>query len=86
MFWTLLLIHYHADNLNANITTKIAYSTYSKCGQAMTPMLKVVQREYPDAWAQCQETSTPTLRGRKPRPALLAMGEDREKNREKADD
>jgi hypothetical protein len=40
MFWTLLLIHYHADNLNANITTKIAYSTYSKCGQAMTPMLK----------------------------------------------
>ena len=85
MFWTLLLIHYHADNLNSNITTKIAYSTYSKCGQAMTPMLKVVQREYPDAWAQCQETSTPTLRP-KPRPALLAMGEDREKNREKADD
>jgi hypothetical protein len=85
MFWTLLLIHYHADNLNANITTKIAYSTYSKCGQAMTPMLKVVQREYPDAWAQCQETLTPTMRP-KPRPALLAMGEDREKNREKADD
>jgi hypothetical protein len=51
----------------------------------MTPMLKVVQREYPDAWAQCLETSTPTLRP-KPRPALLAMGEDREKNREKADD
>jgi hypothetical protein len=30
MFWTVLLIHYHADNLDANVTAKVAYSTYSK--------------------------------------------------------
>jgi hypothetical protein len=70
MFWTVLLIHYHAETLDANITAKIAYSTFSKCGQAMQPMLKVVQREYPKAWAQCEETSTPTLRP-KPRPEGL---------------
>jgi hypothetical protein len=73
MFWTLLLIHYHVDNLNANITTKIAYSTYQKCGQAMKPMLKIVQHEYPKAWAQCEETSTPTLRP-KPRPERMNNG------------
>jgi hypothetical protein len=67
MFWTVLLIHYHADNLDANVTAKVAYSTYKKCSQAMQPMLKLVQYEYPKAWAQCEETSTPTLMP-KPRP------------------
>jgi hypothetical protein len=68
MFWTVLLIHYHAETLDANITAKIAYSTfYKKCSQAMQPMLKLVQHEYPKAWAQCEETSTPTLMP-KPRP------------------
>jgi hypothetical protein len=66
MFWTLLLIHYHADNLNTNITTKIAYSTYSKCGQAMTPILKVVQREYPDAWVWLSAMLWPDTRLARP--------------------
>ena len=73
MFWTILLIHYYSDNLDANITAKIAYSTEQKCGKAMTPMLDLVKHEYPNAWAQCEPTSTPTLRP-KPRPASLAKG------------
>jgi hypothetical protein len=58
------------ETLGITTLTHIAYSTEKKCSQAMKPMLKVVRREYPDAWAQCEPTSTPTMRP-KPRPAGL---------------
>jgi hypothetical protein len=70
MFWTVLIIHYSMETLGITTLTHIAYSTEEKCSQAMKPMLKVVQHEYPDAWAQCEPTSTPTMRP-KPRPAEL---------------
>jgi hypothetical protein len=70
MFWTVLIIHYSMETLGITTLTHIAYSTEKKCSQAMKPMLKVVQHEYPDAWAQCEPTSTPTMRP-KPRPAGL---------------
>ena len=70
MFWTVLVIHYSMEALGVTTLTHVAYSTERKCGTAMAPMLKIVQREYPDAWAQCNPTSTPTLRP-KPRPAWL---------------
>ena len=70
MFWTVLIIHYSIESLGITTLTNIAYSTEKKCSSAMTPMLKVVQREYPNAWAQCNPTSTPTLRP-KPRPAEI---------------
>jgi len=70
MFWTVLIIHYSMESLGITTLTHIAYSTEKKCSSAMFPMLKVVQREYPNAWAQCQETSTPTIRP-KPRPTWI---------------
>jgi hypothetical protein len=70
MFWTVLIIHYSIKTLGITTLTHIAYSTEKKCSQAMKPMLKVVRREYPDAWAQCEPTTTPTMRP-KPRPAEL---------------
>jgi hypothetical protein len=70
MFWTVLIIHYSMETLGITTLTHIAYSTEKKCSAAMKPMLKVVRREYPDAWAQCEPTTTPTMRP-KPRPAEL---------------
>ena len=70
MFWTVLVIHYSMEALGVTTLPHVAYSTERKCSAAMAPMLKIVQREYPVAWAQCEPTSTPTL-WPKPRPAWL---------------
>ncbi len=67
MFWTVLVIHYSMEALGLTTLTHIAYSTERKCSAAIAPILKIIQNEYPDAWAQCEPTSTPTLRP-KPRP------------------
>ena len=71
MFWTVLIINYSLQSLNITTLTHIAYSTERKCSDAMTPMLKIVQREYPDAWAQCSPTTTPTMKP-KQRPKELS--------------
>lgn len=73
MFWTVLIIHYHIEALKTNTLTHIVYSTEKKCSAAMGQMIKLVKKEYPDAWAQCEPTSSPTLRP-KPRPAWLEKG------------
>jgi hypothetical protein len=48
MFWTVLIIYYSMQSLNITTLTHIAFSTERKCSDAMTPMLKIVQREYFD--------------------------------------
>jgi hypothetical protein len=73
MFWTVLIIHYSMETLGITTLTHIAYSTERKCSAAMTPMLKVVRREYPDAWAQCEPTTTPTMRPKAKTSGVMTM-------------